>query len=538
MRTCTIFFSAACIFLSACDEATSPENLVTGDSDCRTDPYPAELVDNTGLFHKSAELEDREPRIQFRTRTGSVLDAFVYRATGFTPETGSVVFIMHGANRNADDYLRRFRPMAERYGALAIAPEFPKSLYGPDSEPYTLGLGKGKTPSGGTFQPQKWRNSHDYVYSEIEHLFESLRRQLDLETCSYRIWGHSAGAQFVHRLITFLPDARVESAVAANAGFYTMPTMGSGEDARYFMPYGLQGSPVSHEQLARLFAAPLSVLIGELDLDDSGSKRSVRNTWQANAQGPNRRLRAGAYYAAAKEEARKMGVKFAWRFAEVPGAGHKSREMGPSVAWYLFSEQSEQPCRSTAGHDARAIVINEIHTDPAPDLEGDANREGARDSLEDEFVELINLGERPVCLSGWYLGDTADSSRHRFPLGTQVAANGVLLVFGGGVPQGDFGGAIVQTAAFDGKLALSNDGDVLTLADSLGSVVQQISWGDCGEKACAREHIDGPLDNNESVNRWPEFTGDWVSHGKLSGGRPYSPGFRVDATPLSTLRTK
>ena len=37
--------------------------------------------------------------------------------------------------------------------------------------------------------------------------------------------------------------------------------------------------------------------------------------------------------------------------------------------------------------------------------------------------------------------------RHTFPTGSIIPANGVLVLFGGGNPSGDFGNSVVQTAS-------------------------------------------------------------------------------------------
>ena len=61
----------------------------------------------------------------------------------------------------------------------------------------------------------------------------------------YHIYGRSAGGQFVHRLALFVPEARCEAAITANAGWYTVPTFaGDG------FPYGLKGSAATPADLA------------------------------------------------------------------------------------------------------------------------------------------------------------------------------------------------------------------------------------------------------------------------------------------------
>ena len=52
-----------------------------------------------------------------------------------------------------------------------------------------------------------------------------------------------------------------------------------------------------------------------------------------------------------------------------------------------------------------AVVIDEVLADPPSGNIGDANRDGARKTYEDEFIELYNTGPDIVSLAGWRLGD-------------------------------------------------------------------------------------------------------------------------------------
>lgn len=503
-----------------------------GDVTCHADPFPSQLLESTSLHTPGLNPDGKTRHIRYKARDGNTLTAYTYRATEFSAEDGPIVFIMHGASRNAIDYLNRFKPIAERHRALAIAPEFPESIYGPGSDRYTLAVGKKKTPYTGTYRASEWRRPDDYLYSEIEHLFEAVRRELKSSECTYRIWGHSAGGQFVHRLLTFRADARVASAVAVNAGFYTLPTYGNGADPTSFMPYGLQGTPLQAGDVQRLLQAPLAIVVGELDTETGEESSSVRDSTAANFQGLNRRQRAEFYYRTGEKEASRLGLKFGWRVAVVPGAEHSGRKVGPSAAWFLFHPSDAIPCQATSGDEANGLVINEIHGDPATGSAGDANNDGARDPQEDEFVELVNTANHDICLSGWHLTDASGTTRHRFPLGSLLPTGSSLVVFGGGVPTGKFGGAEIQTAVSSGELNLNNQGDVLSLVDFQGKIFQDVSWGDCAGKSCAQEHISHPLNINQSLSRRPEANGTFSAHGTLREGSRYSPGTKVDGTPF------
>jgi hypothetical protein len=265
-------------------------------------------------------------------RDGNVLSAYTHRSPLFDATTGKIVFIMHGTNRNAEDYLDNWRNEVNQHNVLAIAPEFPKSFY-PGSEDYQLGVGTSGTPYTGTYRSYQWRDSDDYTHSEIEHLFEAVRTQLGNASCRYSIYGHSAGGQFVHRLLSFRPDARVDKAVAANSGWYTLPSHGGGWDSNYHMPYGLQGAPPDPTRREKLFGHELIVLLGE---DDVQRGTYLRTTSEADAQGLNRLQRGQFYYNTGLQEALSRGVPFEWTLDIVPNVGHSHSGMMPAAAAHIF----------------------------------------------------------------------------------------------------------------------------------------------------------------------------------------------------------
>jgi predicted esterase len=289
------------------------------------DPFPSTIEDASGLSARSGS-------IQFVARDGNSLTAYTHRSAAFDERDGPIVFIMHGAGRNAEGYLNQWRDFIDEHGALALAPEFPSASY-PGSEAYNLGVGVDGTPYGGTHDPDAWRDPADYTHSEIEHLFEAVRAHLTNASCRYFIYGHSAGGQFVHRLLTFRPDARVAKAVAANPGWYTLPSTGSGDDPNFYMPYGLQGAPPDRTRLERMFEHELIVLLGE---DDVLRDDALRKTVEADAQGLNRFERGQFYFMMAHQEALRVGASFHWVLDTVPGVGHSNGGMTPAAAAHLF----------------------------------------------------------------------------------------------------------------------------------------------------------------------------------------------------------
>ncbi len=172
------------------------------------------------------------------------------------------------------------------------------------------------------------------------------------------------------------------------------------------------------------------------------------------------------------------------------------------------------------------LIINEVLYDPSNSaLEGDANGDGVYDQEEDSFIEFINTGSFNYDASGLQIWDdtTSGSLKYTVPTGTLVPPNGALVVFGGGTPTGNFGGAIVLTASSspDG-LNLNNSGEVIVIKDSNGQPILSFD-------------SDALSNNpNESYTRNPDISGAFEQHGDNTPIL-FSPGTRIDGTPFDTV---
>lgn len=161
------------------------------------------------------------------------------------------------------------------------------------------------------------------------------------------------------------------------------------------------------------------------------------------------------------------------------------------------------------------VVINEIHADPSA-TQGDANGDGAVNTSQDEFVEIVNVSGDTLDMSGWTLSD-GFGLRHTFPSGTKVPHECAVVVFAGGTPTGSFGHSVVQTAS-SGQLGLNNTGDTVTLNNGTLDVASYTFGGEGGQDV--------------SLTRSPDITGaePLVLHTTASGsgGRRFSPGLQLN----------
>ncbi len=226
-----------------------------------------------------------------------------------------IVFVHHGVARNGRDYRDFWLPHVDEGGVLAIAVEFPEASF-PEYLWYNFGNLHAKD---GTPNPrERWTFGID------PRLFDDLKAQGVTTAPRYGLFGHSAGGQYVHRMLSFGYRECVATAVSANAGTYAMP------DLTVNWPWGLGATEVTTDNLPALLEFPLTVMAGTADTKTTG--RFFPKGAKSLKQGPHRHARAHSYLATAREAASEHNVALAWRVIDVPDVGHDGRRMSAAAA--------------------------------------------------------------------------------------------------------------------------------------------------------------------------------------------------------------
>jgi len=226
------------------------------------------------------------------------------------------VIVMHGASRDLERYFEDWQKAGESSGFVVAVPYFSKELF-PTSDHYNLG-------SVFDSDTGKMRPREEWAFAAIEPLFDAVVERLAGEQMDYTLYGHSAGSQFVHRFLYYVPEARVKRAIAANAGWYTMPDFGID------FPYGLQASGVTDDALAATLARDVVILLG--DADTKTNEENLRQSPEAELQGAHRFERGHTFYRVAEARANVLGVEFGWQLQVVPTAEHSNAQMTPAAA--------------------------------------------------------------------------------------------------------------------------------------------------------------------------------------------------------------
>ena len=259
--------------------------------------------------------EDRE--------TGKALTVWYYKPADFNART-PVVFMMHGMGRNAKSYRDSWAHYAREKNFMLFAPEFSKEGF-PGSEAYNLGNYMGP---GNRINPRS-----EWSYAIIERIFDDYKKVREKTAVEkYYIYGHSAGAQFVHRFLLLMPEARVKLAISANAGSYAVP------DFTKAWPYGLKGTNVPKDSLRQYLAVPMVVLLGEKDNDPNHS--SLPRAPQAYEQGDNRFARGNHFFDFCQNAAKKIDAPFNWKRQTVPGAGHSNKLMSVAAVEIIAADMA------------------------------------------------------------------------------------------------------------------------------------------------------------------------------------------------------
>ena len=237
-----------------------------------------------------------------------------------------ILMTFHGGSRNASNYRDYWISMANDSNFMVFAPEF-KSLDFSSGDMYNLAnvFEDGDNPSKETLNEKE-----EWTFSILDPLFEYIKKEVSGTQETYNGWGHSAGSQFLHRFILFMPDNKINIAVCSNAGWYTVPESGIN------FPYGLDNSGISSATISLAFSKKLYIHLAELDTN-SNAPSLRRNEIVDNQQGIERRARGRYFYNVSNKITNNKQIEFNWiKTDEVLNVGHNASEMAQDALRYLY----------------------------------------------------------------------------------------------------------------------------------------------------------------------------------------------------------
>jgi dienelactone hydrolase len=137
-----------------------------------------------------------------------------YRAPGHAPGNPCVL-VQHGMGRNGDEYRDFWIAASDRHRLLILAPTFAEDAW-PGPEHYNNGA---VLAEDSAVRPPGRR-----AYDIPGRVLAAARQAGLTDARDVRLFGHSAGAQFAHRLVATGAVAPA-TVIAANAGWYTLPRL-------------------------------------------------------------------------------------------------------------------------------------------------------------------------------------------------------------------------------------------------------------------------------------------------------------------------
>lgn len=272
--------------------------LLVSIASCQTKAANPDVLGNApipaGVAEQTADLQ------------GVSIEVFTYRPAGCALSGALMVF--HGLDRNADAYRDYAIPLGQRFCLLVVAPLFDAARFP------TWRYQRGGIVHDGSVQP-----AESWTVNLVPRLASWIRHQEGRAELPYALIGHSAGGQFLSRVVAFGNDEAKEI-VIANPSTWVRPSL------EIAAPYGFGGvfGPQQGEAaLRRYLAAKVTVLLGQ---EDVGS-RNLATSEEAEEQGSTRFERGQTVFREAANAARRHGCAFNWHLAAVPGVGHNARAM-------------------------------------------------------------------------------------------------------------------------------------------------------------------------------------------------------------------
>ena len=233
-----------------------------------------------------------------------------------------LVVVMHGRKRNAEEYRDQWVQKANELNLAVIVPEFNESKF---PGVFQYNYGNVFLPTGEKLPASKT------LFSLIEPLADFSLKKFKIKSNKWGIYGHGAGAHFVHRYVLHQPEANHTLAIAANLGWYLSMT-------NQKWPFGLDQSNVSDELLKKAFSRYFLLMLGRADTSTKPNSPYVKENWETiTLQGEHRLARGRNFFKSSVKKSKELGQFFKWGMVEVPTTkGHSNTEQMVPYAAEMF----------------------------------------------------------------------------------------------------------------------------------------------------------------------------------------------------------
>jgi len=275
------------------------------------------------LTFASSEIKTESLDYKFSNWSGKPISVYVTKPKKIDSSTRLVV-VMHGRKRNAEEYRNQWIEVSKELNLLVVVPEFSNKNF---PEVWGFNYGNVKTK---TLKPVQ-KNLH--AFSAIEPIVLEAIKKFNLKSNHWGIYGHGAGAHFVHRYVLHRPEAKYTLAIAANPGWYLSMT-----DQKW--PFGLSESGITTPQLKKAMNKYFLLMLGRSDTSSKPNTAYVKKNWDIIfQQGEHRLARGRNFFESAIIKSKEVDQFFKWGMVEVPTKkGHgNTKQMVPYAAEMFYA---------------------------------------------------------------------------------------------------------------------------------------------------------------------------------------------------------
>lgn len=262
----------------------------------------------------------------FNFSTASILDVPVfYVAPNRINKDTRLVVVMHGRKRNAEEYRDQWVDYAKELNLVVIVPEFSEDKF-PGVHTYNY---------GNVFNADGQKQSiESRLFSLIEPLVKESLNRFKVRSDHWGIYGHGAGAHFVHRYVIHNPQSSYTLAIAANLGWYLTMT-----DKDW--PFGLNKSGISDTMLKDAFNKYFLLMLGMSDVSTKPNTPYVASIFdKVTDQGKHRLERGRNFFNGVLMKSKELDTFLKWGLVEVPTKdGHSNTKQMVPFAAELFYER-------------------------------------------------------------------------------------------------------------------------------------------------------------------------------------------------------